>query len=595
MSEPSNIGKAVGGRAWVVNAEDHSRLMPIGCAGELLIEGPILAREYLNDPGKTAAAFIENPTWALPGSGRRRFYKTGDLVRYGCDGTINFVGRKDTQVKIRGQRIETGEIEHHLSTHPLIRHSVVLAPAAGPSGKRLVSVIVPDRHLGQTGMVAAGGLQVAHGEEKDEVVSQWQAFLRERVPTYMVPEAWLVINELPLSTSGKADRKALTRWVEKLSAEAYYRLAHSTARSAAGEDEPATDIEAKLQQIFGRVLNVPGERVEMSKSFMAIGGDSISAMQAVSKCRADGITIRTRDILRGKTIRELAGAAVPAKPALAVEDEEEVDVPFGLSPIQEMYFQISATPGSLASDRVGAYRFNQSFLLRLMKHAEPEDIVRGIEAILRRYSMLRARFQQDGSGRWTQRITNEVAKSYRFRRNAVRSQEEVESAISAAQTSLDIENGPMFSVDLMDRAGEDPLLFLVAHHLVIDLVSWRALLEDLEQFIESGSMSPTEPLSFQIWAKKQARHAEEHLDPASVLHFDVPAGDLDYWRMNGRPNTYGDVVRKSFTLSEAFTAKLFSKQLLLLSDDFGGLMIDWNDLLSLADLVRAFPASYSLW
>lgn len=557
-TEPTDIGKAAGGIMWIAHPKDHNRLMPIGCAGELLIEGPILARGYLDDPQKTAAAFIENPTWAASGSARRRFYKSGDLVRYGSDGSIHFIGRKDTQVKIRGNRVEIDEIEHHLMAHSTTLHSIMLTPTFGQGGRRLVGVIVPSSRPEHAQSHMLDGIEAFHGKEKDQLVSEWADFLHDRVPVYMIPEGWLVINELPMSTSAKADRKALTKWIEGLEMETYDKLAYSTSDSTGDDHEPRTDTEFKVRQILSRVLNTAEQRIGMDRSFLSMGGDSISAMQVAFNCRMDNITIKTQDILRGKTIRELAANAVPIKQGQATQYEEEVDVPFGLSPIQKMYFELFETPSNLTNDHTGAYRFNQSFLLRLMKHVEPQNIVLGIEAIVGRYSMLRARFQQDGNGSWTQRITSQIAGSYRFHMNGVSSQQDIESAVSRAQASLDMENGPIFSVDLMHRDNEDQLLFLVAHHAVIDLVSWRALMEDLELFITSGALSRAEPLSFQVWNKMQTKYAKEHLNPASVLLFDVPPINFDYWGMTGRPNIYQDVVRESFVLNEELTTKLFS-------------------------------------
>lgn len=557
-TEPTDLGKAAGAIMWIAHPKDHNRLIPIGCVGELLIEGPILARGYLDDPQKTAAAFVDNPTWVTPGNSMRRFYKSGDLVRYGSDGSIHFIGRKDTQVKIRGNRVEIDEIENHLTAYSTILHSIVLTPTFDHGGRRLVAVIVPSNGLEHASSHMLGGIEALHGKEKDQLVSEWVEFLHNRVPGYMVPEGWLVINELPMSTSAKADRKTLTKWIEKLETDTYNELAYSTFESTGKIHGPRTDTEFKVRQILSRVLNISEQRVGMDKSFLSMGGDSITAMQVTFNCRMQNITIKTQDILRGKTIRELASNAVPVKQGYASKYEEEVDVPFGLSPIQKMYFELLDTPSNLSNDQIGAYRFNQSFLLRLMKRVEPQNIVLGIEAIVGRYSMLRARFHQDKNGSWSQRITSQIVGSYRFHVSEVSSRQGIECAVSQAQASLDIENGPIFSVDLINRDSEDQLLFLVAHHAVIDLVSWRALIEDLELFITSGALSSTQPLSFQVWNKMQTKYAKEHLNPDSALPFHVSPSNVGYWGMTGRPNIYQDVVRESFVLNKEITTKLFS-------------------------------------
>lgn len=149
--DPATIGYGLGGLCWVVDSNDHDRLIPIGAVGELVIQGPILAREYLNNPTKTAEAFIESPSWTHNQAYQERMpqiYKTGDLVRYNADGSIRFMGRKDTQVKLRGQRIELGEIEHKLVADELVNLSLVSMPRSGPCAQKLVAVLslISNRH-----------------------------------------------------------------------------------------------------------------------------------------------------------------------------------------------------------------------------------------------------------------------------------------------------------------------------------------------------------------------------------------------------------------------------------------------------------------
>lgn len=553
-TEPSNIGTAIGGTTWIVDPVNHDQLSPIGAFGELLIEGPILARGYLNAPEKTAAVFIEDPIWAVTEGAvkPRRFYKTGDLVRYNSDGCIYFIGRKDTQIKVRGLRIEAGEIEHHLSSHPVVQLAVILAPKQGPANNRLVTVLIPLQRPSNTTFNTVDRLRAAHGEEKDMMVFEWQAHLSDRVPSYMVPEAWIVMDKIPLTTSGKADRKALNSWLENLSEDDYRKLAYFTT-SRADAEKPATDIGRTLQKVVGRVLNLDAEQIGMGKSFMALGGDSISAMQVVSGCRMEGITVSVQDILRGITIQELAeAAAAPTDESLAV-DEEETDEPFELTPIQQMYFDTAAVP---LGDESGAHRFNQSFLLRLAKYTDPQLIARGIEEVVGRHSMLRAHFSREDD-RWTQRIASMASESYRLRTHAADSKEEITNIMTSSQSSLNIQNGPLFAADIISGSYEkNQLLFLVAHHLIIDLVSWRIILHDLEQFLVSGSIPSNPILSFQTWSKLQAKYAQENLEPTSVLPFTVRAADVSYWGMSEHSNIQRDEVHQSFAVSKEITSAI---------------------------------------
>ena len=215
---PGTIGRAFGcGLCWVADPINHNRLVPIGAVGELLAEGPTLARGYLDDINKTKAVFIKNPTWLLDiGPTRpRRIYKTGDLVRQNSDGSIDFVGRKDLQFKIRGQRVELGEVEHCLSMYPEIVLSMAASPLSGPYSKSLVG-LVQLRH--DTLQLNPGSTTISLlSREQLEVAgfikSDLSLYMESKLPKYMVPNHWLVVEKLPLSVSGKIDRKLVDAWL----------------------------------------------------------------------------------------------------------------------------------------------------------------------------------------------------------------------------------------------------------------------------------------------------------------------------------------------------------------------------------------------
>lgn len=216
---PANVGRQFGGGLnWVVDPENHDRLLPIGKAGELLVEGPTLARGYLNDLSKTRASFIESPAWP-PGtgsSGPRRVYKTGDLVRQNSDGTFEYIGRKDHQLKVRGQRVELGEIEFHLANYPNIAFSTVVRPLSGTYSQCLVAVI--QLQLGDNTLQKQDAELKCLSEAELSAVNFEKAVLfkclKARLPGYMVPQHLLVVNRVPLSLSGKIDRRAVEAWVQ---------------------------------------------------------------------------------------------------------------------------------------------------------------------------------------------------------------------------------------------------------------------------------------------------------------------------------------------------------------------------------------------
>ncbi|KAL9601435.1 MAG: hypothetical protein Q9219_002501 [cf. Caloplaca sp. 3 TL-2023] len=220
-SRPANIGRQFGGElCWVVDPDRHNRLLPIGAPGELVVEGPTLARGYLDDLPKTQASFIKSPAWPQgAGHGRvRRIYKTGDLVRQNSDGTFDYLGRKDLQVKVRGQRVEIGEVEHHISTYPGIALSMVARPQSGPYGQTLVAIM----QLVSTSDTKGHGNDLDHLPNEYVLAADFDrkkllSSLRMTLPNYMVPTHVLVVSKLPLSVSGKIDRKVVDAWLIRTS------------------------------------------------------------------------------------------------------------------------------------------------------------------------------------------------------------------------------------------------------------------------------------------------------------------------------------------------------------------------------------------
>ena len=217
-TRPGNIGRQFGGGLnWVLDPENHNRILPVGAIGELAVEGPTLARCYLDDLAKTKAAFIKSPTWPRGARSNRpqRLYKTGDLVRQNSDGTFDFIGRKDHQLKVRGQRVELGEVEFHLSTFPRVALSVAAMPQAGPYSNTLVALIQLHSENEGTQMHTTDFDYVSneHLSTIDFDKEKLSHFLRSKLPSYMVPTHLLVVNKLPLSVSGKIDRKIVGSWL----------------------------------------------------------------------------------------------------------------------------------------------------------------------------------------------------------------------------------------------------------------------------------------------------------------------------------------------------------------------------------------------
>ena len=553
--EPSLIGYPLGVKTWVVDPENHDRLVPPGCIGELLIEGPTLARGYLNDTDRTREAFIENPAWAqqlrdLECGIKRRMYKTGDLVRYRTsNGMLFFIGRKDTQVKHHGQRIELGDIEHHLRTCLSIKRGMVVLPKVGLCSGRLVAAISLEGSSTEDNSKKPLLVDTKAREKAKPIIDAARGKLSIQLPAFMLPSIWLVFQSMPLLTSGKLDRKAMMSAIQDISDIEYARWVGS---GEVNENEmPATEIEHQLRLIWAHVLNLQPTQIGLSKqSFLSLGGDSISAMTVQSHCKKQNIVITVQDIIRAKSIRHLTSFAETAAHNAAYDEKIEED--FDLSPIQRLYFELPRDKG----------HFNQSFFLRLTKPVDPAAMHQAAKTIVNRHSMLRARFHLSAlDDEWKQRITSDIAGSYSFRHIRCASKEDAVPAMSKSQTLLDPVNGPLFAVVLFDVDSGTQLLFMTAHHLVVDLVSWRVILEEVEELLSNPTAgAEAEPcLNFQAWCKLQQEDAQKAHINTVLPTSEIPTQSFTYWGVEERENTYGNVNCKGFELDTASTSLLMSK------------------------------------
>ncbi|CAG7922993.1 unnamed protein product [Penicillium olsonii] len=338
----STIGFAAGCTTWVVDATDHNRLAPLGAIGELVIEGPILAREYIHQPEKTAEVFISNTPWMeeIRGALPSRAYKTGDLVRYGTNGSIKLVGRKDMQIKLRGQRIELEEVEFHLRQ---------IIPKGTEVAVGLVKPVdQPDRPM----LAVFASVKKAFGDNfypvDDDVATDiearmegWKAKLAESVPGYMVPSTVVKLNHMPLTASGKTNRKAIGDFACTLTISAL------TGASQAEHKEPATETGMTLRSLWADVLELKEDSISATDSFLLLGGNSIDAMKLVNLARDAQIGLSVASIFTYPVLDEMAEACSQ----LLVQTFE--DVPFGLvsgdvaSLIQQAAAQCEVRPSAV--------------------------------------------------------------------------------------------------------------------------------------------------------------------------------------------------------------------------------------------------------
>jgi non-ribosomal peptide synthase protein (TIGR01720 family) len=447
-------------------------------------------------------------------------------------------------------------VEYHIGRQTGVHEAVVLYMRQGPLSGRLVAAVV----LAESSIVSRdeNGTAQRISEEQTETarlrLREIQEVLSQQVMQYMVPNIWIPLAAVPVNTSGKTDRLALTRWVQSLPSDEIAALTN-TEETEDIDALPATVVERELQKAWSQVLGVPTSSIHRTSSFLSLGGDSVTAMLLVVACRALNLVVSIRAILLSPNLAALA---------LETRAEAELvsstsDIPkglFGLSPVQQLFFSDVAAEGLRAE---GEYRFNQSVHLRLQWPVPAEDLVRALDAVVAKHAMLRARFQHTSAAGWQQRIETELDGSYRFRAHQLPDRKALAAATLASQSTLDLARGPVFAADLIHTPGAHTL-HMVAHHLVIDLVSWRILLRDLEEVLVRQVVLSPHTLSFPHWLEQQrllANAAPTSASLAPSLPYDVPAARWDYWGLNPGQYTAADIMDVRVEVDEATTERLF--------------------------------------
>lgn len=305
----TSIGKGVGGVCWIVDPDNHDVLTPIDGVGELLIEGPIVGVGYINEPEKTAAVFIEDPKWLVAGDngngGRRgRLYKTGDLVKYDPDGSgcVVFVGRKDRQVKLRGQRVELAEIEHHLQKR-LPTEASVAAEVITPKGKEPTLVAFISECSEKKSTPEEDDITTFSSDLR-KILAEMETGLSEHLPVYMVPTAYIPLREMPSLVSCKVDRKRLQEIGNSMS---HQQIARFRATETV-QNKPKTPVEIKLHKLWAKLLGLDIE-FGTNDNFFALGADSLKAMRLVAAARAEGLALTVAGIFANPTLSAMAKIA----------------------------------------------------------------------------------------------------------------------------------------------------------------------------------------------------------------------------------------------------------------------------------------------
>ncbi|KMS70850.1 non-ribosomal peptide synthetase [Streptomyces viridochromogenes] len=415
--------------------DDRLQPVPVGVPGELYAGGVYLGRGYVNDPRRTADHWVADP-FGPPGE---RLYRTGDLVRWQRDGTLEFLGRADNQVKIRGMRVELEEIEAIIEQHPGVRRGVVVIREDAPGVKQLAGYYL-----------AADGLADLHG------------WLRERLPEHMVPRTLTALDAFPLLPSGKVDRGSLP--------------APQAPASGAPTRAPADERERRLCELFASVLGLG--RVDVDDNFFELGGDSIVSIRLVTLARKAGLALSPRQVFQTPTPAGLAAAAAEhTEPTLVDEPTGEAE----LTPVMRWTAGPDGSYGGLA----------QAVLLVTPPDLTHDAAVGVLQAVLDRHDMLRARLTDqlvvpaEGAVRASD-LLSEV-------RDAA-----LDDQLAAAVARLEPAAGRMLQAVWFSDARR---LLLVAHHLVVDGVSWRIITADLAEAWRSGRALPRTGTSFRTWSR----------------------------------------------------------------------------------------------
>lgn len=296
-NDAANIGFPIAEcAAWVVDPLDYNRLVPVGVTGELLIQGPLLARGYLNDPDKTAASFVSSPDFlqrlCFSSEVGGRMYRTGDLVKQNDDGSIDYLGRRDTQIKIRGQRVESGEIENRIvQLQAQVSHA-------------FVDLIKPcDAHPSSDPVLVAAVEFQSPQTSSADLIQSIRSGILEQLPAYMVPNYIVPMsNHLPVNASGKLDRRATRTLLGSMSRD---QLAAYKPEQK-GAHRPLSPLEEGLRAVYAEILSLPSDQIGPYDQFVQLGGDSVAAMRAVAVSRRQGLSFSVHDILLHQSIASLS-------------------------------------------------------------------------------------------------------------------------------------------------------------------------------------------------------------------------------------------------------------------------------------------------
>ncbi len=445
------------------------KAVPIGVIGEICVSGPGVARGYLNNEILSAEKFVANPF-----KEGERMYRTGDLGRWLPNGTIEFLGRKDDQVKIRGYRVELGEIQTALESLKMVRQAVVLVREDLGDGKQLVAYFTTGNDF-DLNVVKDG--------------------LKEMLPDYMIPQHYVELDTIPLNSSGKIYKQGLP-------------MPSLTEMKGTSYKRAATDEQQQLVDIWQSLLQI--ERVGITDNFFELGGDSIKAIQLMSRARAVDIHFKVKDLFRYQTILELSKNLQSTTEVLVEEGILTGEV--GLLPIQKEFFE---------SGYANQNHYNQSILLDIPAEVGITQVSEAITMLVEQHDSMRLRYNFTGD-RVVQQYHADMPTLVQEKTTKKRS---VEAICQDYQESLDLKSGETCRFVYIQTGSATDRLFIAVHHLSIDGISWRILLEDLETIFDhlrkgEKPKLPPKSTSYRQWYDRL-------LDHKNIIE---KTSEIDYWK-----------------------------------------------------------------
>ncbi|WP_347220316.1 amino acid adenylation domain-containing protein, partial [Chryseobacterium sp.] len=524
-NNPLNIGGPIGNMTSYV-LDNALRPVPVGAIGELYIGGAGITRGYLNRPELTEERFINNPFQSLEEKANGlngRLYKTGDLVRWLSKGELEYLGRNDFQIKIRGYRIELGEIENTLVRYPGIRQTAVLAKE------------------NKNGLKYLAGYYVSDSEIDSQLLSE---YVSESLPEYMVPGVFIHLEALPLTISGKLDRKQLPE-PEFTGSKDYVA--------------PQNELQTKLCQIYGNVLGIDAEAISINDDFFRLGGDSIISIQLVGRIRQQlDVKLNVKEVFTSRTAAALSLLIEEKKQSEQTEVITEQGILEGevaLLPVQEWFFS-QKEQGYLEDFN----HWNQAFLVNVPQ-LDKELLEESIRYLVERHDAFRLKFERSNN-KYIQTYGNtQIFPSLQYLDASALNKEDLSKIFTEWQSGFDIEKGPLYQIGYINGYEDGSArLYFAFHHLIIDAVSWRIITEDIKtiyQSLEKGDrekvLSHTKGTSYRQWVNAVKNYRSE--DTESRIK------ELLYW------NTCAEITNQNNKALDRWVTKKTHNSSLILNKE----------------------------